>query len=95
MAFEKKLVRRLNGYALDPGFSTRLDTMGVNEIVYEIKWEDLQPGPIGEYFEVIDYDPASNCFYDPVDLNAKEILAQNGLPASEGIPNFISSLCIP
>ena len=88
MAYEKKLTRRLNGYALDPGFSTRLDTMGVNEIVYEIKWEDLEKGPVGEYFEVIDYDPASNCFYDPVDLNSIEILAQNGLPASESNPRF-------
>ena len=89
MAYQKKLTRRLNGYALDPGFSTQLDTMGVNEIVYEIKWEkNLEKGPVGEYFEVIDYDPASNCFYDPVDLNDIEILAQNGLPASESNPKF-------
>lgn len=30
----------------------------------------LSPGPIGEYLEVIDYDPASRCFYAPVDVNS-------------------------
>src|SRR5689334_23361677 len=30
----------------------------------------LSPGPIGEYLEVIDYDPASGCFYAPVDLDS-------------------------
>ena len=54
--------RCLRGYTIDPGFSTRLDTMNINESVYKIKWEDLQPGPIGEYIEVIDFDPVNNCF---------------------------------
>lgn len=84
----KKIRRKLRGYSLDPSFSTRLDTMGINETTYEIKWEPILKGPIGEYFEVIDNDPASNCFYDPVDLNSIEILAQNGLPTSEGNPQF-------
>ncbi|MEX6686447.1 hypothetical protein QTN47_03025 [Danxiaibacter flavus] len=88
MATSKKLSRLLRGYSLDPGFSTRLDTMSINEMVYEIRWEDVSKGPIGEYFEVIDYDPASNCFYDPVELNSVEVLAQNGLPPSEGNPAF-------
>lgn len=80
--------RLLSGYSLDPGFSTRLDTAGINEIIYQVRWEDLAKGPCGDYFEVIDYDPASNCFYDPVDLNSIEVLAQNGLSASEGNPKF-------
>lgn len=80
--------RSLRGYSLDPGFSTRLDTLGINEFIYHIRWEDVKKGPVGEYFEVIDYDPASNCFYDPVDLNSVEVLAQNGLPVSEGNPKF-------
>ena len=29
----------------------------------------LQTGPVGEYLEVVDVDPASDCFYAPVDLN--------------------------
>lgn len=80
--------RYLRGYTIDPGFSTRLDTMGVNESVYKIKWEELFPGPIGEYVEVIDFDPANDCFYEPVDLDAKEILAENGLSPSEGNAKF-------
>ena len=50
--------------------------------------EPLRPGPIGEYLEVIDIDPASNKIYDPVDLNDKDLLAQDGWPPSEGNPQF-------
>ncbi|HKP02566.1 MAG TPA: hypothetical protein VJU77_04305 [Chthoniobacterales bacterium] len=46
------------------------------------------PGPRGEYIEVVDYDPASGCFYAPVNLDRPEILAQNGLPPSESDPQF-------
>ncbi len=48
----------------------------------------LSPGPVGEYVEVIDYDPASGCFYEPVDLNSAHVLAQDGLVPSEGNPQF-------
>ena len=30
-----------------------------------------EPGPVGEYLEVVDVDPASDKVYDPVDLNEK------------------------
>ncbi|GAO45423.1 hypothetical protein, partial [Flavihumibacter petaseus] len=81
--------RQLRGYSLDPGFSTKLDTAGVNEIVYAVPWEDeLSPGPKGQYFEVYDYDPASNCWYEPVDLNDTYTLAQDGEAPSEGNPKF-------
>jgi hypothetical protein len=80
--------RYLRGYSLDPGFSTRLDTAAINEVVYRIPFESLQPGPIGEYVEVIDFDPASGCWYDPVDLGDERIASQNGLAPSEGNPQF-------
>jgi len=82
--------RYLRGYTLDPGFSTQLDTMGINHTIYRIRWEDLanSPGPSGEYFEVIDIDPSSDCYYEPVDLNSVEVLSQNGLSPSEGNPQF-------
>jgi hypothetical protein len=80
--------RYLRGYTIDPGFSTQLETMGINEMIYKIKWEDLKPGPMGEYIEVIDYDPSNNCFYDPVDLDSRESLSQQGLPPSEGNAQF-------
>lgn len=84
----KQQYRQLRGYSLDPGFSIRLDTAAVNEITYQVRWEALTKGPCGDYFEVIDYDPASDCYYDPVDLNGEEALAKNGLDPSEGNPKF-------
>src|SRR6202022_3551146 len=50
--------------------------------------DHLKPGPMGEYVEVVDYDPANQCFYPPVDLNHPHLLAQDGLLPSEGDPRF-------
>jgi hypothetical protein len=80
--------RYLRGYSLDPGFSTRLDTVGINEVLYPVPFESVTPGPVGEYVEVIDFDPASGCWYEPVDLSDKRIASQHGLPPSEGHPQF-------
>ncbi len=80
--------RYLRGYALDPGFSARLDTAAINEVIYRIPFEPLKPGPVGEYVEVFDFDPASNCWYDPVSLADEAIASQNGLAPSEGNPQF-------
>jgi hypothetical protein len=71
--------RHLRGYAFDPEMSTRLETAHINEVVYEVPWEErLKPGPSGEYVEVIDHDPASGCFYAPVNLNEAHLLAASG-----------------
>ncbi len=48
----------------------------------------LERGPVGEYVEVVDFDPASGCFYEPVDLDNPDVLAQDGLAPSEGNPQF-------
>ncbi|MEP6849057.1 MAG: hypothetical protein ABI999_09390 [Acidobacteriota bacterium] len=81
--------RLLRGYSFDPSLSVQLDTALINEAVFKIVWEKgLQPGPVGEYLEVIDFDPASGCFYEPVDLNDKYILATDGLVPSESNPQF-------
>ncbi|MDX8512764.1 S8 family serine peptidase [Mesorhizobium captivum] len=87
--------RRLRIYALDPSVAKRLDSVSVYQATLWVPWDDepsadkaLQPGPIGEYLEVVDVDPASNRIYDPVDLNDKVLLAQDGLPPSEGNPKF-------
>jgi hypothetical protein len=83
--------RLLRGYAFDPSLSTRLDTALVSEITYKIPWERLSAtpnGPRGEYIEVVDYDPASGCFYAPVNLDDPAVLAQNGVAPSEGNPQF-------
>ncbi|MFN0277229.1 MAG: hypothetical protein ACKVRN_01365 [Pyrinomonadaceae bacterium] len=89
MSIPDPVFRRLRGYSFDPSLSAQLDTALVNEAVFKIDWEEsLKPGPIGEYLEIVDYDPASKCFYEPVDLNDKHILAQDGLSPSEGNPQF-------
>lgn len=80
--------RLLRGYAFDPSLANQLETALVCEIIYKVPWEDLTPGPIGEYVEVVDYDPPSACFYAPVDLDHPAVLAQNGLAPSEGNPQF-------
>lgn len=95
-AASKPVYRRLRGYAFDPSLSVQLDTAVINEITYKVKWEDeskqigegFGPGPVGNYLEVVDYDPASGCFYEPVNLNDPHLLAQDGLPPSEGNPQF-------
>ena len=78
----------LRGYAFDPSLATQLETAPVSEITYKVPWEELSPGPIGEYVEVVDHDPPSACFYAPVDLNQSALLAQDGLAPSEGNPQF-------
>ncbi|WP_192245106.1 S8 family serine peptidase [Mesorhizobium silamurunense] len=87
--------RRLRIYALDPSVAKRLDSVSVYQATLSVPWDDepsadkpLQPGPIGEYLEVVDVDPASDRVYDPVDLNDKVLLALDGLPPSEGNPKF-------
>jgi Subtilase family len=81
--------RRLRVYALDPSIGKRLSSIDVNETTLYVPWEEnLQPGPIGEYLEVIDVDPASDRAYEPVDLNDQTLLAQDGWAPSEGNPQF-------
>lgn len=86
-------VRRLRVYAFDPQAAVELDTAIINDAVIELPWETrwedpLTLGPVNEYLEIIDYDPACKLFYAPVDLNDPVLLAQNGLPPSEGRPQF-------
>lgn len=81
--------RRLRGYAFDPSLSLQLDTMDITLATFKIPWEHpLDPGPCGEYVEVVDYDPATGCWYEPVDLNDTHLLAQDGVQPSEGNPQF-------
>ena len=63
--------------AFDPLLSNQSATAEINSVIYRINWESLQPGPIGEYVEVIDYDPTIKKFYEPVDLNNDYLLAQD------------------
>ena len=81
--------RRLRVFALDPILSQRIETHAVNIVTIKLPWEEnLCPGPVDDYLEVVDVDPASQAFYPPVDLDAHYLLAQDGLPPSEGNPQF-------
>ncbi len=93
--------RRLRVYALDPTLAKMLETAPINVTTLSVPWDDrnnrdqksaftqeLRPGPVGEYIEVVDIDPASGKIYEPVDLNEKFLLAQDGLSPSEGNPKF-------
>lgn len=80
--------RKLRGYSFDPSVSLQPDTVGINEMIYKVRWENLNPGPIGEYLEVIDHDPAAQKLYKPVDLDLRYVLAEDGLAPSEGNPQF-------
>jgi len=85
--------RSLRGYALDPSLAHTLQSAPISEIVFRVPWEPLEPGPVGRYLEVIDYDPAAKCFYDPVNLDDPHLLAQNGMRPSEGTPQFHQQMC--
>lgn len=85
--------RRLRVYAFDPSASVELDTAVINDAVlslpWELPWEDpVTVGPTNEYLEVVDYDFQARTFYEPIDLNHPQLLAQDGLPSGEGCPQF-------
>lgn len=87
--------RLVRVFAFDPSMGRQRETAGINEALIRVPWERdangkdiLGPGPTGEYIEVIDRDPASRCFYEPVDLNDRYVVAQHGLPPSESSPQF-------
>lgn len=80
--------RRLRVYAFDPSVGARLETLGLNEAVIDVPWETLAPGPVGEYVEVVDVDPASRACYAPVNLEDPALLVRDGLRPSEADPRF-------
>lgn len=87
--------RRLRVFALDPGLAASLDTVHLAIATIDVPYEAdsrgrslLKPGPVGEYLEVVDVDPASDRAYPPVDLDDPRLLASDGLAPSEGNPQF-------
>jgi hypothetical protein len=81
--------RRLRIFAIDPSLSQRFETFAINKVTISLPWEPtLKPGPIDDYLEVVDYDPASQRYYRPVNINDPHLLAQDGLPPSESNPQF-------
>jgi hypothetical protein len=77
-------VRPLNVYAFDPSLGKFVG----NFMTTSVRYEKLQPGPVGDRFAVIDYDGTSKAFYAPVDLNDPKLLVSGGLAPSETDPRF-------
>ncbi|MBV8226510.1 MAG: S8 family serine peptidase [Verrucomicrobia bacterium] len=80
--------RKLRVFAFDPLLGQKPDFLQINETALDVTWEELQPGPIGEYLEVVDVDPSTGCCYAPVDLNHPSALVGTGLRPSESNPRF-------
>src|SRR3954452_14229492 len=75
--------RRLRTFAFDP-MSTRLSG---RYLVLDVPFEtNLQPGPCGSLLQVVDFDATRDQWYEPVDLDAGAVLAQDGLRPSERDP---------
>jgi hypothetical protein len=75
-------------FSLDPAADVQLEQSLISRSVLSVPWEEVTPGPTGEYLEVVDVDPSSSCVYDPVDLSSPDLLAQDGLSPSTGNPQF-------
>jgi len=84
MEIERPVERSLKVYALDPSTSSYVG----NSMTLKVKWEDLEPGPVGRKIAVVDYDAANELYYPPVDLNDPRILARGGLDPTESDPRF-------
>jgi hypothetical protein len=80
--------RFLRVFAFDPSLSLNINNASINHLTLAVPWEEVEPGPIGEYLEVLDIDPASDACYLPIDLNNDYVLVQHGLPPYEGTPQF-------
>ena len=81
--------RKLRIFTFDPSLTVQFELAGIGEITISVPWEEqLTRGPVGEYLEVVDVDPASGAAYVPVDLNQQSVLAQDGVPPSETSPLF-------
>ncbi|HBZ56404.1 MAG TPA: hypothetical protein DEO88_13440 [Syntrophobacteraceae bacterium] len=88
MEHKAPVYRLLRVFAFDPGTTAKMDTTLINEVVLRIPWEKLKPGPVGEYVAVVDQNEQGRRLNDPVDLNDPNVLARNGLPPSDGNPQF-------
>jgi hypothetical protein len=80
----KPVTRRLQVYGVDPSGARTAN----NQITVSVPWEPLEKGPTGQKIAVIDYDAANQCYYPPVDLEDRYLLANDGLNPSESDPRF-------
>jgi hypothetical protein len=82
--------RRLRVYAKDPSLASSLDTVDINEVTLDVRWETLTSRKYsfeGEYLLVDDQEGGGNG-YVAVDLDDPRLLATDGWIPSEGNPQF-------
>ena len=80
----KPMYRPLQVYAFDPSQGRSHG----NHMTVNVRYEELKKGPVGHKIAVIDYDPANDVFYDPVNLDDHDILIAGGLQPTEADPRF-------
>src|SRR5580765_6770055 len=84
----RPVFRNLRVFAVDPGMTARFETAVMNETTLRIPWEELEAGPSGEYILIVDENESGATLFPPVDLDSAEVLAEDGLPPSDGSPQF-------
>ncbi len=77
-------VRPLQVYAFDPSVGKFVG----NYMTASVRYEKLEPGPVGERFAVIDYDGTAGTYYTPVNLDDPKLLISGGLDPSVTDPRF-------
>jgi hypothetical protein len=80
----KPTERPLKIYAFDPSLGRYVG----NCMMARVRYEKLDPGPVGEKFAVIDYDGAQKTFYQPVNLDDPDVMIGAGLDPSQSDPRF-------
>ncbi len=88
VAGERPAMRRLRVFSLDPALDSRFEMASISRTTIAIPWEDLAPGPVGEYLEIVDIDPASARIYPPVALDDQRLFLRDGHEPSTGNPQF-------
>jgi hypothetical protein len=82
--YDTPSTRPLKAYAFDPSHGRNLG----NYMTVNTRFERLEPGPVGKYLAVIDYDASNDRYYQPVDLDDAAVLMRGGLDPSESDPRF-------
>jgi hypothetical protein len=80
--------RQVRVYSFDPQTANSFDRVVPGVITIPIRWEPLQPGPVGARLRVVDFDGGRRQFYQPVDLDDPLVAGQFGLPPDESDPRF-------
>lgn len=83
-------VRRLRTYSFDPSLDRDMAAAVINQATLKVPWEDLTPGPVSEYLEVMDFDPASDASTSPSISTILTSLPATVFPRPTAILSFIS-----